>query len=434
MARHPVRRRPADRRLAEPASPRRRRGGAPGRGRPCGRAARCSCPSPIGSATRGATSPSRASSPAAPGPRGRVARPAAGHEAARGVRGDHPPGERRARTPRPPHRRRGAEFELDAFAALRRLDEIFCANFIGLPRLVEQAPLRRLVAERGVEGRPLPARELGARTGLRLADGLRRDAAGARTTTSARPSWSPTRTPRWSSTSRRHPRVRDRSIFVGGPRATSWRDGSARACPLDPRLDEEHFRLGLRHRLRAGQDRRSRRAPARARVRPRGAGVRGRRGRLGDRPRADAGGPSRRSRRRSGGAGAADDRRLRARASTRARCRPRTGWRPRLRPPALPQLAACDLAICHGGPLDHDGADRGQHAVPVLPAQAALRAEPPRRPPARAPRRRAAHELQRRRAERAGRGDRRGARARAAPPADPPGGATRAARIIGELL
>ena len=81
------------------------------------------------------------------------------------------------------------------------------------------------------------------------------------------------------------------------------------------------------------------------------------------------------------------------------------------------QLAACDLAITHGGLSTTMELTAAGRPFLLVPAPRALRAEPPRRPPARPPRGRAPHELRRRRAAGDRRRDRRGDRPRAAIPA-----------------
>ena len=73
------------------------------------------------------------------------------------------------------------EHELHAFQMLRRLDEIFCANFMVFHDLVRGGAVRPLDRRRGLGGRLLPAREPGAQDrAVRLADRLRGRAADAR--------------------------------------------------------------------------------------------------------------------------------------------------------------------------------------------------------------------------------------------------------------
>ena len=74
-----------------------------------------------------------------------------------------------------------AEHDLHAFQAIRRMDEILVANFMVFHDLVARGALRPLDRRRGLGARLLPAREPGAEArGVRLADRLRRLAADGR--------------------------------------------------------------------------------------------------------------------------------------------------------------------------------------------------------------------------------------------------------------
>ena len=83
--------------------------------------------------------------------------------------------------------REAGEHDLHAFQAIRRMDEILCANFMVFARPRARGAVRRLDRRRGLGGRPLPAREPRAEDGaVRVADRLRRLPADARRAASAR--------------------------------------------------------------------------------------------------------------------------------------------------------------------------------------------------------------------------------------------------------
>ena len=303
--------------------------------------------------------------------------------------------------------------------------------------LVREERVRPLDRRRGLGGRLLPAREPGAQDrAVRLADRLRRRAADAR---GRRARGVPRRRlQRADGRARRAPPAPARPLDLHR-RPRRHRGRAARPGPAgDPRLDaastsrspatspastpaEIADRDALRAELGYGAGR---------------EGLHRRRRRLGGRhrtccERAAAAFPEA----KRAHPGAAHDRRR----------------RPAHRPGALPhgdgvetrgyvhrlyrQLAACDLAISHGGLSDDDGADRRRPAVPLLPAAPALRAEPPRRPPPRPPRRRPAdglrHATGRRRSP--PRWPRRSAASRSYRPVEPRRRRARGA-AIGELL
>ena len=106
--------------------------------------------------------------------------------------------------------------------------------------------------------------------------------------------------------------------------------------------------------------------------------------------------------------GPADDRRRRARASTRSR----SARRPASRSAASCRSCTstwrvCDLAVVQGGLTTTMELTAARPAVPLLPAAEPLRAEPPRPAPAGALRRRPVHGLRDRRPGRDRGGDRR---------------------------
>ena len=109
------------------------------------------------------------------------------------------------------------EHELHAFQMLRRFDEIFCANFMVFHDLVARGAVRRLDRRRGLGGRLLPAREPGAEDRavrwltdfvgvLPMPDGGEREAFLAADNNA-----------QMVEHVARNPRLRDRSIFVGDP-------------------------------------------------------------------------------------------------------------------------------------------------------------------------------------------------------------------------
>ena len=121
----------------------------------------------------------------------------------------------------------------------------------------------------------------------------------------------------------RFPRVRDQAVFVGNPEDIVP-ERFASHLPWIRELDRGALLVRrLRHGLRPRRVRRPRGAQGRARL-PRGrAGLHRHRRRLGRRRRSAAAGDRRLPRGEGARAGAADDRRRRARGSTRRRC-PRT--------------------------------------------------------------------------------------------------------------
>ena len=264
---------------------------------------------------------------AAPRARDRLARSASGHRGARGPRRAHPPGECRPGERIAPHRVGvgGARPPLLPGLAADGRDPV--RELHGLPRPRSRLPVRPLDRRRGLGARLLPARESGAEVGcLRLAHGLRRLAADAgrrrargaadgglqRGDDRAHRALSPAARP--GDLRRRRRGRRPRRIR---PRAAA-----------DPRLDGAALRVRrLRDRVRPRGVRRPRAAPRRARVRRRRAGLCRHGRRLGRRRRPaaprDLGVPGG----ETAGAGPADDRRRRARASTRRRCRRTTDWR-----------------------------------------------------------------------------------------------------------
>ncbi len=92
---------------------------------------------------------------------------------------------------------------------------------------------------------------------------------------------------------------------------------------------------------------------------------------------------------------AADDRGRRAADRSGVARRPARRRGPRLRPGPVPAPRRLRSRGRPGRPDDDHGARRGSTAVPVLPAARPLRAEPPRPPPPRALRRRSVHGLRR---------------------------------------
>ena len=143
------------------------------------------------------------------------------------------------------------EHELNAFQMLRRLDEIFIANFMVFHDVVQRRALRPLDRRRGLGGRLLPAREPGAQDrALRLAHRLRRHAADAR---GRRARGVPRRRPQ-----RADGRARRRASRVcATARSSSASPDDIVAEPLGPGLPaigdwtREHFDVRrLRHRLR----------------------------------------------------------------------------------------------------------------------------------------------------------------------------------------
>ena len=116
-----------------------------------------------GSGTRGATSRSPTSCAAAcrasrstgsPRTRSRACSRRAARRSTR--RAPSSPASRRTST------REAGEHDLHAFQAIRRMDEILCANFMLFHDVVRDDALRPLDRRRGVGARPLPAREPGA--------------------------------------------------------------------------------------------------------------------------------------------------------------------------------------------------------------------------------------------------------------------------------
>ena len=285
------------------------------------------------------------------------------------------------------------EHELHAFQMLRRLDEIFCANFMVFHDLVARGAVRRLDRRRGVGGRLLPAREPGAQDGaVRLADRLRRRAAdgGGRRARGV---------PR-----RRLQRADGRARRAQSARCATARSSSATPDdlvpePLGPGLPtirdwtREHFAVRrLRHRLR-----RRPRSPTATRCAPSSATA------------PDETGLRRRGRRLRRSASHLLRRAVAAFPQAKQRVpelRMIVVAGPRIDPASLPHGDGVEVrGYVHRlyraarrlrrrdqprRPLDDDGADRGAAAVPLLPAAPALRAEPPRRPPARPPSRRPA--------------------------------------------
>ena len=81
----------------------------------------------------------RRAAQAPPGPRDRLARPAPGHRGPRDARRADPPAERRARVAsRPTSRPSRPSHDLNAFQAIRRMDEILVANFMVFHDAVEE--------------------------------------------------------------------------------------------------------------------------------------------------------------------------------------------------------------------------------------------------------------------------------------------------------
>ena len=192
------------------------------------------------------------------------------------------------------------EHELHAFQMLRRLDEIFCANFMVFHDLVREEPFDVWIADEALGGRLLPAREPGAQDrALRLAHRLRRRAADARGRRARGVPRRRLQRARWSSTSpatRGCVTARSSSAIP----TTSCRSRSGRACPTIRDWTRGALRLRrLHHRLRPGGGRRPRRAPGRARLRARGEGLRRRSRRLRRRQTTSSSGLPPPSRRRS---------------------------------------------------------------------------------------------------------------------------------------
>ena len=125
----------------------------------------------------------RRRAPQAPSrPRDRLAGPAPGHRRPRGARRADPPAERvSSPASRRTSPRSRAGHDLNAFQAIRRMDEILVANFMVFHDAVERRRVRPRHRRRGVGRRLLPPREPGAQAhGLRLDDRLRRLAPDAR--------------------------------------------------------------------------------------------------------------------------------------------------------------------------------------------------------------------------------------------------------------
>ena len=360
-----------------------------GRGRAASRArsARCFVSSPIGlgHAWRDVAIADELRR-AVPGPRDRVARA-----------GSRSPTVLRARAARRSTRRarelaseaahidrEAGEHDLHAFQALRRMDEILCANFMLFHDVVREERVRPLDRRRGLGARLLPAREPGAEDrAVRLAHRLRRlpaDAGGRRARgvpdrrlqrrddrarralpARARPRRSSSATPTTSSPSRFGPGCRRSATgreqhydFAGYIPGFDPARSTAPRCARELGYGE---RAGVR---RLGRRLRRRRAAA-------AAGDRG-----GRRWRASAC--------RTCGRSSSP-----ARGSTRRRCRASTGVEVRGYVHELYRhLAACDVAVVQGGlttTMELVAAGRPFVAVPLAePLRAALPRAPPARP------------------------------------------------------
>ena len=148
----------------------------------------------------------------------------------------------------------------------------------------------------------------------------------------------------------RFPRVRDQARLRRQPRRHRPRAVRARTSPGSATGPRSTIVRRLRHRLRPGRVRRPGGAAGRARLRRGRAGLHRHGRRLGRRRRPAAAGDRRLPGGQGARAGAADDRRRRARGSTRRRCRAHDGLEIRAYVHDLYRhLAACDLAVVQGG-------------------------------------------------------------------------------------
>ena len=311
------------------------------------------------------------------------------------------------------------EHDLHAFQAIRRMDEILAANFHVFHDVVEDEQHDLVVADEGWEiDHFLHENPELKRTAyawltdfvgwLPMTDGGPREAALTADYNAE-----------MVEQIARYPRLRDRSIFVGdpddlvtdplGPGLPTVRDWTRAHyafagyvtgfTPVDRAAvrAELGFAAG-RAGLRGGGRRVRRRRPAAA-ARRRGAPVRGE------------------ARARACGRSSSP-----ARGSTPRRCRLRRASRCAATCPGLYRLlAACDVAVVHGGLTTTMELTALRPPVPVLPAAPPLRAADPRRAPARPSPGGHAHALRHRDA----RVDRRGPCGRAGPAGGVPAGAHR---------
>ena len=328
-----------------------------------------------------------------PRPRDRLARPAPGDRGARRRRRARPPRQPRALQRVGPHRVRVGRARPALLPGVAAHGRDPRRQLHGLPRPRQRDRLRPLDRRRGLGDRLLPAREPGPEAGrLRVAHRLRRLAADARRRRAR--GHAHRRLQRRDDRAHRalpaDPRPRDLRRQPGGHRPRH-----VRARPAgDRRLDRGALRLRrLRHRLRPGRARRPRAAARGARLRAGRAGVRGDGGRVGRRPLAARAGHGRLPRGPPARARPADDRRRRPADRSGVAARARRAGGPGLRARPLPAPGRLRPRRRAGRADDVDGADRQPPAVPLLPAQAPLRAEHPRAAPARPLRRGPLHGL-----------------------------------------
>ena len=276
------------------------------------------------------------------------------------------------------------EHELHAFQMLRRLDEIFCANFMVFHDVVREEPFDVWIADEAWEldyflhENP----ELKTAPYVWLTDfvGVVPMAAGGEREAFLAADWNAQMVEHVA----RNPRVRDLSIFIGGREDIVDERARARVCRASASGRSRASRFsGYVTGFARERDRRPRGASGRVRLGARREGV------LVATGGSAVGLPLLRR--------AVEAFPLAKERVPELRMVVVAG--PRLDPSALPdldgleragyvhelyrQLAACDVAISTRRTVDDDGADCGGPAIPVLPAPQSLRAERARRAPAR---------------------------------------------------